>query len=293
MTLVELLVVLAVIATLAAIIAPAVQSAREAARRAYCQSNLRQIAFGVDTFQDAHGTYPSGQFGSSFGWGPNSRAWSFLARILPFVEHDTVYSTGGLPNSTLFSSGIADQDIHLFRCPSAPGDGNGARRDAGNLQGFAVGITNYKGVSGANWGADETFGGPFPTPWANIGTNGSYDGLSHGDGVLWRSDYRIRLRRNAVLDRLSQTFLVGEDLPRENIWCSWPYANNAYGSCAIPPNYTHADPTDWKSTWSFRSTHPGGLNFAIGDDSVRFVAETIDLAVYRALATRAGSEVTE
>ncbi|MBI2480332.1 MAG: DUF1559 domain-containing protein [Planctomycetia bacterium] len=77
MTLVELLVVFAVIAALAAIIAPAVQSAREAARRAYFQRNVRQIAFGVDAFQDAHGTYPSGQFGSSFGWGPNSRAWSF------------------------------------------------------------------------------------------------------------------------------------------------------------------------------------------------------------------------
>lgn len=292
MTLVELLVVFAIVGTLTALLAPAVQAAREAARRTHCQSNLRQIALGTEAFQNAHLVYPSGQFGSSFGWGPNSRAWSFLAKILPFVEQDTVYGAGGLPNATLLSSGIASQDMPLFQCPSSPGSRD-ARRDAGNLQGFAVGITNYKGVSGANWGADDSFGGPFPTPWANIGTNGSYDGLSHGDGVLWRNDYRFRLQHRDVLDGLSHTFLVGEDLPRQNTWCSWPYANNAYGTCAIPPNYTPSDPTDWKSTWSFRSAHPGGINFVSADASLRFVAETIDPDVYRALATRAGSEVTD
>lgn len=75
-----------------------------------------------------------------------------------------------------------------------------------------------------------------------------------------------------------------------NRWCSWPYGSHAYGTCAIPPNYIHDDPGRWEQTHSFRSHHPGGLNFALADGSARFVDETISLEVYRALATRAGGE---
>jgi prepilin-type processing-associated H-X9-DG protein len=115
--------------------------------------------------------------------------------------------------------------------------------------------------------------------------------LGKGDGILWRSDIDYRITKNHVLDGLSTAFLLGEDLPEANRWCSWPYSNNAYGTCAIPPNFTFADPNWWPNTWSFRSHHPGGLQFAFADGSVRFVQETIALQVYRALATRRGKEI--
>jgi prepilin-type processing-associated H-X9-DG protein len=157
--------------------------------------------------------------------------------------------------------------------------------------GVPVGQTNYKGVSGANWGADGSQKlADIGTLWPNPGTNGSADGLNNGDGILWRCDISAHLNPAKVTDGMSHTFLVGEDVPGKDTWCSWPYANNAYSTCAIPPNFTFSDPNWWPNTQSFRSSHPGGVNFAFGDGSVQFVRDTIALDTYRALATRAGGE---
>ena len=156
-----------------------------------------------------------------------------------------------------------------FLCPSDGYSWRGPRTDAGNLRGFAVGQANYKGVSGANWGADasQDWGRHSSDPiqpgeggrdyigtlWPNPGTNGSEDGLENGDGIMWRTDYQHPVQQRDVTDGLSHTFLIGEDLPDKDSWCSWPYANNAYGTCAIPPNFTFQDPNWWPNTQSFRS----------------------------------------
>lgn len=288
MTLVELLVVFAIISLLVALVLPAVMASREAARRMTCQNHLKQLALACQEFHDGHRRFPPGRSGGAIGWGPDSPAWSWLAEILPYVDQGSIYEQGGIPAATLRNSGIAHLQIPVFSCPS--GIGPPTRTDAGNLAGFVVGVTNYKGVSGANWGFDETLGGWLNTRFSNKGANGSFDGLNRGDGILWRNDYAFSLRIASVVDGVSNTFLIGEDLPEHNRWCSWPYANNAYGTCAIPPNYISADPFLFEETWSFRSNHPGGLNFAVADGAVRFVSETIDLDVYRATATRAGGE---
>jgi prepilin-type N-terminal cleavage/methylation domain-containing protein len=290
-TLVELLVVIAIIGTLIGLLLPAIQSAREAGRRIACQNNLGQIALAVHQFSGEHGRYPPGQCGGAIGFGPRAKAWSWLARILPYCEENALYSRGSVPTKTLADSGIMDQRVRLFLCASDSPSWRGPRTDAGDLVGVPVGQTNYKGVSGANWGADATLntddiGSLFPNP----GTNGSPDGVNDGDGILWRCDYTAGIREAHVTDGLSHTFLVGEDLPERNIWCSWPYANNAYGTCAIPPNYSFENTFWWPNTSSFRSAHPGGLNFALADRSLHFINAGIDLATYRALATRAGGE---
>jgi hypothetical protein len=85
--------------------------------------------------------------------------------------------------------------------------------------------------------------------------------------------------------------LIGEDLPDENHWCSWPYSNHAYGTCAIPPNHKQENKWNWQNTHSFRSAHPGGLNFTYADASTSFVSDSIELNIYRALATRNGKEI--
>jgi prepilin-type processing-associated H-X9-DG protein len=89
--------------------------------------------------------------------------------------------------------------------------------------------------------------------------------------------------------------MIGEDVPQLCQWCSWPYANNANGTCAIPPNVKspyggYYPEFNWENNESFRSNHPGGLQFALADGSVRFISNSIELPVYRGLATINGGE---
>ncbi len=295
-TLLELLVVLAILGVLVGLLLPAVMKVREAASRMTCASNLKQLALAVHAYHDSQGALPCGQFQGPYGAGANSQVWSWLARVLPFIEQQNLSQTGGIPVKTLQASGVIADRVPIFFCPSDTAGAVGVTDHAGNLTGVSVGLSNYKGVSGANWGMD--FQGklvPLQTDWKNAGTNGSYDGLSNGDGMMYRSDWLRRFSLNFVFDGTSNTFLIGEDVPALNDWCTWPYANNAYGTCAIPPNVQRPgggtyDPNDWQNTWSFRSRHPGGLNFALADGSVRFIPNAIDLQLYRALATVAGGE---
>lgn len=295
-TLVEVLVVIALIGILLALTLPAIQQVRESARRSQCKNNLRQVALACTSFEAARGVYPPGQMFAQYGYGPDSTAWSFFAQILPYLDQESLYVKGGVPFKTLRQSEIAMTTIPVLLCPSDSSGATGPRFDAGNMveYGFGVGPTNFKGVSGANWGADGTQGwGPDDsgTLWPSRGTNGSYDGLNDGDGMFYRVDYKVHRRARDVRDGLSNTFIVGEALPRDDVYCSWPYANNAYSTCAIPPNSKGvSSPEFWPNSQSFRSDHPGGLHFAFGDGSVRFIGESIDLQVYRGLATIAGAE---
>ncbi|HTU19974.1 MAG TPA: H-X9-DG-CTERM domain-containing protein, partial [Gemmataceae bacterium] len=74
------------------------------------------------------------------------------------------------------------------------------------------------------------------------------------------------------------------------------YSNNAVGTCAIPPNYEMppamaANPGNWPDTYSFRSRHTNGLQFAYADGSVHFVSQSISSVTYREMATIQGGEV--
>ena len=247
----------------------------------HCQSNLHQLGVAVTGYIAAHQAFPPGQCGGQTGFGADAAAWSWLAQILPYIEENNLYQEGGVSYKTLRKSGIMDTQIPLFLCPSDPLSCRGPRTDAGNLVGVAVGQTNYKGVSGANWGADASQKlTNIDTLWSNPGKNGSADGLNEGDGILWRCDGSTHLSPVNVTDGMSHTFLIGEDVPSKDTWCSWPYANNAYSTCAIPPNFTFTDPNWWPNTQSFRSNHAGGVNFAFGDGSVQFIRDSIALGTY-------------
>jgi prepilin-type N-terminal cleavage/methylation domain-containing protein/prepilin-type processing-associated H-X9-DG protein len=304
-TLLELLVVIAIVGTLIALLLPAVQKVREAASRMSCGNNLHQLALAVHSYHDTDGRLPPGQVGPFtpvagqpyFGWGPDSTAWSWLARVLPYIEQGNLGARGGVPRLTLRQSGIAATPIAIFLCPSA-GANPRTRTDAGNLAGFEVAVTCYKGVSGANWGFDTWENKPVDTYWSNPSASGSYDGLTFADGAMFRSDINHALRLEHITDGTSHTFLVGEDVPALNRWATWAYANNAYGTCAVPPNAKQPNgapfpPDQWGNLWAFRSRHPGGLQFALADGSVRFIPDAISLSVYRALATIRGGEVVD
>ena len=169
-TLLELLVVVAIMGVLLALLLAAVQRMRETAARAQCLNNLRQLALAMHDYHDSQGRFPPGQFLGPYGVGPDSYGWSWLARLLPYLEQMNLYQQGQVPNKTLQASGIAAWQIKLFLCPSDSSSWTGPRTNAGNLYGFAVGKSNYKGVSGANWGSDSSQGTPdINTDWSQPG----------------------------------------------------------------------------------------------------------------------------
>jgi prepilin-type processing-associated H-X9-DG protein len=130
----------------------------------------------------------------------------------------------------------------------------------------------------------------------------TYNGLEYGDGIFWRADIRKGdMRITDIVDGTSNTYMIGEDVPEFILWNAWTVANGANGTCAIPPNTgitiptgsnnkTPSDNVNWQERYSFRSRHPGGLQFAMADGTVRFVKETIPLQIYRAFATIKGGE---
>jgi prepilin-type N-terminal cleavage/methylation domain-containing protein len=301
-TLIELLVVIAIIGILIGLLLPAVQKVREAANRTRCANNLKQLALATHGYHDAMGYLPVNS-GTSLALADTN--WSWLARILPHIEQDALYRQANIPSGTLAAASAQIQvQIKTFLCPTDPGSNQGPRTDEFNITGTPVGQTNYKGVSGANWGNDGgigntgSAGGAFgcDAQWRNASTiNGSFNGLDDGDGLFYRDDFKKPIKLTDIIDGTSNTFMIGEDVPSMNMHCDWPFANHATGTCGIGPNAKNASgtdyaPSDWPNVYSFHSLHVGGLQFALADGSVTFVPDSIPISVYRAMATRIGGE---
>lgn len=320
-TLVELLVVIAIIGVLVALLLPAVQTAREASRRTKCQNSLKQLAIACHNFHDVNGTLPRngsaihlhdshnrGTPAQGTGCcGAGAPRWSWIARILPQFEQKGLYESGNVPvnnlNQNAQSLEVLSTVLPILVCPSDNTKPR-TRTTSADLGGINVAVTSYKGVSGANWGADHwgttQQNVAFSTPYSNPDVDGSFNGLENGDGLFWRADIRKgNMRLAEISDGTSNTFMIGEDVPMLINWNAWAYPNGANGTCAIPPNVgvTVGDPDlglpgigRWPTRYSFRSRHPQGVQFALADGSVRFVSNNIPLLIYRGMATRAGSE---
>jgi prepilin-type N-terminal cleavage/methylation domain-containing protein/prepilin-type processing-associated H-X9-DG protein len=312
-TLIELLVVIAIIAILIALLVPAVQKVREAAARAQCTNNLKQLALACHDYHDIQGTLPRngtarwldtshgpGEDGQGTGCcGVAGPHWSWIARVLPYVEEGTMSKEANIPDANMaHDKAVLATVLAILTCPSD--DSPRTRLDAADIDTDAeMGVTSYKGVAGSNWGADfYPTDSDFATPYRNPGTNGSYNGLERGDGIFWRGDIRSgNLRIGHITDGASNTFMIGEDVSELILWNAWAYSNGATATCAIPPNVGVTIPpigpddnADWPSRYSFRSRHPAGLNFAYADGSVRFISETIPLQIYHAMGTISGGE---
>lgn len=301
-TLVELLVVIAIIGMLVALLLPAVQAARESARRTQCVNNIKQLAIAVHNFHDSHQRFP--QNGSKFSQGSGTCctefSWSWLARTLPFIEASPLHSEAGIDDKSLKNNPSIATSLKTFFCPSdiallSSNTPSTTRSDMQIWNNGPAGLCNYKGVTGSNW----CWG-----TWPNVGANGNCDcfyqnGTGLGDGIFFRTDILFRQRMPEITDGLSNTLMIGEDVPEYSAWCGWAYANHAVGNCAIPPNVNlkkefGAAPTwNWENTYSFRSRHPGGLQFALADGSVRFLRANLDLAIYRGASTTQGGEIAK
>lgn len=118
-TLIELLVVIAIIAVLISLLLPAVQSAREAARRAQCINNLKQLGLAMHNYHDAVGSFPFGQ--GPFGWND----WSAQIYLLPYMEQRPLYNTinftrtiGPASPTNAENQTMMRTQYNIFICPS-------------------------------------------------------------------------------------------------------------------------------------------------------------------------------
>jgi len=164
-TLIELLVVIAIIAILIGLLLPAIQKVREAGNRSTCQNNLKQLALAVSTYHDARNRTPYDRSPEATGttngtWAMGGSNWSWLTYILPYVEQSNLYTQLNLDNNftgtnyppTLQNNvSFLSTQIPAFLCPSDIAM-RGPRTNAADLGSNPIGQTNYKGVSGSNWG---------------------------------------------------------------------------------------------------------------------------------------------
>ena len=295
-TLVELLVVIAIIGILIALLLPAVQAAREAARRMQCSNNLKQIGLAIHNYHAAVGVLPVGiDNNGSPKRGPdpadqeNGKGW--IVAILPQLEQEPLFKRfnfngafnqgGGMKDPV--NRELAQTNLNALKCPSDP-DSMKLITEQWQWKDIEVAITNYKGVMGDGMmGHVNSFGG---TPYCN-------DGAYECNGLFWRTSYQWPIRIGHITDGTSNTMMVGEDLPRYNWHSAWVYSNGDTSSTYAPLNYMPKppDPATWWEMRGFRSFHAGGAHFCFADGSVRFLNETIQIDVYRALSTRNGGEV--
>ena len=123
-TLVELLVVIAIIGILISLILPAIQGSREAARRASCTNNMRQLIVGVHDYEMAHEHYPAGTVNEKgpIRSLPSGHHMSWIARILPYLDEPALYNSMDLSLSAYHQKNdrARQTSIMMLICPSNP-----------------------------------------------------------------------------------------------------------------------------------------------------------------------------
>jgi prepilin-type N-terminal cleavage/methylation domain-containing protein/prepilin-type processing-associated H-X9-DG protein len=264
-TLIELVVVLAVFAGLIALVLPAVQSAREAARRSQCASNLRQAGIALHGYHGAFNAFPAG------GWiyvptQPGTRnmniGWS--AVVLPWLEQRALYDASNLsfPYGGAANSTAGHTVVRVYLCPSEPRAALW-NRDTADLYDFADG--DYGGMFGPRGLGDPAFRNNPP----------------RGPMIFNKVIPLAQIR-----DGASQTIQLGED--PEAIHALWMSGHNVFDQ-AFPINARPAE----EFGEEFASHHPSGVNTLFCDGSVHFLRDECDPRTLAALCTRNLGEVVE
>jgi prepilin-type N-terminal cleavage/methylation domain-containing protein/prepilin-type processing-associated H-X9-DG protein len=299
-TLVELLVVIAIIGVLIALLLPAIQAAREAARRMQCSNKLKQFGVGINAYIDAHGVFPisiapwTSELPQPVPPGVKLNAKGWIISVLPYMEQEQLYEQfiPGFNGDFMASSGIystACRGAMKTKCDflHCPSDDSAQQNSTNEYQweGIEVALTNYKGVLGDSrvGGTSSVHQGTMPDCHYTVGCN----------GLFYRHNFREPIAMKEVTDGTSTTLMVGEDVPAQNHHSVAFYSNGDWCSCNAPLNYFPDTPNDWWNVMTFRSRHPGVVQFCFVDGSVRPLSEQIDYALYRALSTKAGGEVVE
>jgi prepilin-type N-terminal cleavage/methylation domain-containing protein/prepilin-type processing-associated H-X9-DG protein len=295
-TLIELLVVIAIIAVLISLLLPAVQSAREAARRAQCVNNLKQLALAAANYEGSAGVYPPGLYwciltGQLAGYvGTNCGPMPHLA---PYLEQGQVYNSINFQQAIYYNVNLTIHAIGLSTlwCPS---DGTISEvqslsdpDSSGNPRGYEVSpagvfrmaYSSYAGVCGP-W---------FPNTWsiAGVGSRATHGQIKANELGIFGVCSNTRI--SSITDGTSNTMIFGEHghgliaAASQPLWQWWDSGNlgDTLITTMFPlnPQRTVKDGSGngvGGSVFvnSASSLHPGGANFAFVDGSVRFVKDS-------------------
>lgn len=283
-TLIELLVVIAVIAVLMALLLPAVQQAREGARVSQCKNHLKQIGLALHNYHDRMTCFAPAYLslvnadgtdaGPGWGWGAfllNELDQAALAQQIVFTK-----DIGDRVNAT-----ARTQFLPVYHCPSDRQLGNFPLVDQNSQPLFDIAQGTYVAVNG-NYDVTDA-----------RGTN---------DGAFLEN---VAFRTRDFTDGLSNTFFISERCTRM-AYVTWTGAVTGAGMQSFAgeddldlpaalilshcgtelPNGSRVIDGDVLASYHAQST-----NVLLGDGSVRSVGSSVSLAIYCALATRAGGEI--
>jgi prepilin-type N-terminal cleavage/methylation domain-containing protein len=297
-TLVELLVVVAIIGLLVALLLPAVQSAREAARRSQCISQIKQVGLAMHNYETTFGRLPVGAYGCCWG--------TWQVSILPYLEQKALFDLYvmdrkfGVPVDDARYSHAANLPVTTkkIKALTCPADLNPQR-----VQNNSITYHNYVANFGntiydqSDYGGVRFLGAPFFE-------------------VTTVNDRRPGIRFAEITDGLSNTILMSETIqgqPGDLRGFSWwrggavfqayqgpnsPIPDCLYAGGQCNPNNPLNPPcllatASTPTMMAARSRHPGGLHVAFGDTTARFISNNIAIGVWRALASSAGGDAVE
>ncbi len=293
-TLIEVLVVISIISLLMALLIPAVQSAREAARRAQCANNLKQIGIALHAYHNTFDCFPPGRmktYDPRFaGTNPPCTTQlidkSFLVMVLPFVEQQPLYNSIN-QSATIFAyenRTIQATSVSSYMCPSDP-EARVRRGDTTRMVGPGfIGADESLSVAFASYAGNFGSFDVFALPSVETGCRVAPELAAQADGCL--SDV-APVRIASVLDGVANTIFASERandrLPRSpkvfdryGWYCSGNLGDTLF-TTFYPPNMDRfvSRVVGARLAFAASSRHSGGVEVLMGDGSVRFVKESI------------------